>query len=422
MFAQTPMRRALALAFGGGLSSTLLIASPVFAQTTAPAPQKIERVEVTGSSIKRIDGETALPVQVMTKDDIQRSGVSSVEQLLKTVTATSALGSTSVANTGAGGGQGGGSSASLISLRGLGAARTLVLINGRRSAPAGGSSAVDIANIPLAAIERVEILKDGASAIYGSDAVAGVVNFILRKDFTGTELSATFGAPTRSGGGDETKVSIFTGIGDFDKNRYSLNFGASYQYIKPIFGADRSFARNINAGEKLDKLSTTAFPANVRLPSGALASPTFPNCGPYSQVSPVTPTLCRYDNAPYDAIQPENKQASIIVNGRLNISSSVEGYAEGNFTRNKTLNTIQHVLINGAALPAGHPYITSLTNLINTQYPAFTAQLNPLIGGAWALLPPSSPYYPTAFATANGITGQPLGLLFRSIPTGQRKT
>ncbi len=426
MFAEKPMRKALALALGGGLSSSLLLATPIFAQTAESAPQKLEKVEVTGSSIKRIDGETALPVLVLKRDDIERTGASNVEQLLRSISATSALGSSSVANSGAGGGQGGASSATLISLRGLGSARTLVLINGRRGAPSGGSSAVDINTIPIYAIDRLEVLKDGASAVYGSDAVAGVVNFILRKDYTGVEVSGTYGAPTRPGGGDEGKASIFAGFGDMAKDRYNVNFGAGYQYTKPIFGSDRSFARNLNVGEQLDKLSTTSFPANVRLPSGALRSPTFPNCGPYSQVSPLQPSgptgLCRYDNAPYIALQPDSKQANVSFNGRINISSAVEGYVESNFTRNKTLNTTQHVLINGAALPAGHPYIASLTNLINTQYPAFTAQLNPLIGGAWALLPPSSPYYPTAFATANGLTGQPLVLLFRSIPTGVRKT
>ena len=149
-----PLHRALALALG-----TTTAAWTVHAQTAEPA-----RVEITGSSIKRIQGETALPVQVLNAEDIQRSGVSSVEQLLKTVTASATLGGTSVANTGAGGGQGGGNSVSLLSLRGLGSARTLVLINGRRGAPAGGSSAVDIAGIPISAIERVEVLKDGASA------------------------------------------------------------------------------------------------------------------------------------------------------------------------------------------------------------------------------------------------------------------
>lgn len=422
MFSQKPMRKALALAFGGGLSSTLLLAMPAFAQTADTSAQKLDKVEVTGSSIKQIDGETALPVQIITRQDIQRTGVSNAEQLLKTISATSTLGGTSVANTGAGGGQGGGASTSLISLRGLGSARTLVLINGRRSAPAGGSSAVDISTIPLSAIDRVEVLKDGASAIYGSDAVAGVVNFILRRDYTGVELTGTVGAPTRSGGGTETKVSVFAGFGDMATGKYNINIGAGYQHVKPIFGSDRSFARNINVGERLDKTSSTAFPANVRLPNGALRSPNYPNCGPYSIASPLSPGLCRYDNAPYIAIQPETKQANVMLNGRYTFSSSVEGYVESSFTRNKTLNTQQHVLLNGAALPAGNPYITSLRNLINTQYPAFTAQLNQYIGSAFALLPPSSPYYPTAFATANGLTGQPLVLLFRSIPTGVRKT
>lgn len=422
MFSQKPMRKALALVFGGGLSSTLLLAMPAFAQTADTSAQKLDKVEVTGSSIKQIDGETALPVQIITRQDIQRTGVSNAEQLLKTISATSTLGGTSVANTGAGGGQGGGASTSLISLRGLGSARTLVLINGRRSAPAGGSSAVDISTIPLSAIDRVEVLKDGASAVYGSDAVAGVVNFILRRDFTGAEVTSTIGTPTRSGGGLETKVSLFAGFGDMGKDRYNVNFGAGYQHTKPIFGSDRSFARNINEGEKLDKTSSIAFPANVRLPSGALRSPNYPNCGPYSLVSPLSPGLCRYDNAPYIALQPETKQANVMLNGRYTFSGNAEGYVESSFTRNKTLNTQQHVLIFGAALPAGNPYIASLRNLINTQYPGFTAQLNQYIGSAMALLPPSSPYYPTAFAAANGLTGQPLALFFRSIPTGVRKT
>ena len=421
MFDKTLISKGLGLIFGGGLSSALLFAASAYGQSAEPGAQRLERVEVTGSSIKRIEGETALPVQVLTKEDIQQTGASTTEQLLKMVSAAASSGSTSVANTAAGGGQGGAGSYSAISLRGLGSARTLVLVNGRRVAPVAGTTAIDISTIPVTAIDRIEVLKDGASAIYGSDAVAGVVNFILRKDFTGTEVSATFGAPTRSGGGNEAKVSVFSGFGDFGKDRYNVNVGGSYQEVKPIFGSDRSFARNINVGEQLDRTSNTSFPANVRLPNGTLVSPNYPNCGPYSQVSPLLPGLCRYDNAPYVSLQPESKQANAILNARLNISSAMEGYVESSYTQNKTTNTIQHVLINGAAQPAGHPYIASLTNLINTQYSAFP-QLRSLIGSAWALLPPSSPYYPTAFANANGLTGQPLVLLFRSIPTGVRVT
>ena len=150
---------------------------PAWAQDT---PQ---RIEITGSSIKRLQGETALPIQVLTNADIQRSGATTVEQLMQTISAVSSSGGLTASS--ASGATTGGISS--ISLRGLTSVRTLVLINGRRIAPYGigftnDSVSVDVNSIPLAAIDRVEILKDGASAIYGSDAIAGVVNFILRKE------------------------------------------------------------------------------------------------------------------------------------------------------------------------------------------------------------------------------------------------
>lgn len=408
------------------LAAALLPYHNALAQSTGAPESRLDRVEVTGSSIKRIEGETGLPVQVLTREDIERTGVTTTEQLLRTVSATSGLGATSVANTGAGGGQGGNNSVSLVSLRGLGSTRTLVLINGRRSAPAGGSNAVDIATIPLRMVERVEVLKDGASAVYGSDAVAGVVNFILRRDFVGTEIATTVGSPTRSGGGLETKVSALSGFGNIDRDRYTVTVSADYERTKSILGSDRSsFARNLDVDHQLDKTSTTSFPANVRLPNGALRSPTYPNCGPYSLVSPLSPGLCRYDNAPYISIQPENKLENAAANARFRISDAVEAYVEGAYNRNETRTTEQHVLVNGAVQPAGSQYIADLTNLINTQYASApgVATLRALAaaGNAYALLPPSSPYYPTAFAAANGLAGQPLVLLFRSVPTGLRK-
>ena len=418
--------RPSAVALAAALSPLLLLGPDVRAQSTA------ERIEITGSSIKRIAAETALPVQVLNRDDIVRSGASNAEQLLKTVMATSTAGASQVANSGAGGGQGGANGQSLLSLRGLGSSRTLVLINGRRSAPAvGGSSGVDISSIPVAMIERVEVLKDGASAVYGSDAMAGVVNFILRREFKGVELSATVGAPTRKGGGTETKAGVIAGFGDFDTDKFTATLSASIGKVQPIFGADRSFARNIDVAEQLDKTSSTSFPANVRLPSGQIVNPNYPNCGPYSLVSPLTTLAqCRYDNAPYVALQPQSMLTSVAAAGRLNLGSSFEGYAEAGMTRNKVEDTTQHVLINGAAQLPNSPYFTSLTNLVNSKYPTLpTAVRNALfpvgttgVANAYALLPPASPYYPTAFAAANGLTGQPLVLLFRSIPTGTRKT
>src|ERR1019366_2003040 len=229
------MRNSLARATGAGASVLLLLAGPARAQTApaaAAAPPtassgaavQMERVEVTGSSIKRIEGETALPILTLNIDDSQRTGVSNTEQLLQSVTAMETAGSGVVAGTGAGGGQNGGSS---------GSNRTLVLINGRRGSAAGGLSAVDISSIPIAAIDHVEVLKDGASAVYGSDAVAGVVNFILRKNFSGTDVSTTWGAPTRKGGGTDAKVSVYTGFGDINTDRYSVTLAASYDYTQP---------------------------------------------------------------------------------------------------------------------------------------------------------------------------------------------
>ena len=440
MSAVSRMTQCPTRAFGAVVSASLLFASPAVAQsvpegsattasTSAANPGEtvqLQKFEVTGSSIKRIDAQTALPVLTFNLDDIERAGVSNSEQLLKTVSVTSTLGAQEVANTGAGGGQGGANSVSLISLRGLGANRTLTLINGRRTAPAGANG-VDIQSIPIAALDHVEILKDGASAIYGSDAVAGVVNFILRKQYTGAELSTTFGAPTRAGGGTEKKVSLYTGFGDMAKDRYSVTFAASYSETQPIFGSTRTFARNLDFTNQLDKTSTTSFPANVRLNNGQVIGPTYPNCGPYSETSPfnTTPPLqCRYDNAPYISLQPQSKLLNLFATSRYRLSNSAEAYFEPSYTRNNTLNTTQHVLINGAALPAGAPYITTMTNFINAQPAAVATALRPLIGSAWAFLPASSPYYPTAWVATqpNLIPGQPLPLLFRSIPTGARQT
>ena len=168
------------------LAARVVCAGLASAGVAASAQDTPQRVEITGSSIKRTDAETALPVQVLTRQEIQASGAVNVEQLLQSVSALSSSGATP--NSSSSGAATGGLSG--ISLRGLSSIRTLVLINGRRVAPygigfVGDSVSVDVNSIPLSAIERVEVLKDGASAIYGSDAIAGVVNFILRKDYSG---------------------------------------------------------------------------------------------------------------------------------------------------------------------------------------------------------------------------------------------
>lgn len=189
------LRAALAWGVLGGVAC--LAAAPLDALAQAPAQEEkkaetAQKVVVTGSHIKRAEMEGSSPLQVLTTADIAKSGAKSVSELLETLSANNNVGGqfrTSNTNTTTPG-------AAAASLRGLGPNTTLVLLNGRRISYYGftdGFTFVDLNSIPFAAIERVEIVKDGASAIYGADALGGVINFILKKTYEGVELSAGSG-------------------------------------------------------------------------------------------------------------------------------------------------------------------------------------------------------------------------------------
>ena len=190
--------------------SLLCVASQVSAQTTDA--QKLEKVEITGSSIKRVANEGSLPVQIISRQDIERAGIVSAEQLVSQLSANGNGMDNLASNADVGAGASRGNNGiSAANLRGQGSNATLVLLNGRRVAMAGlNGGVVDLNSIPMAAVERVEILKDGASAIYGTDAIGGVINFILRKDFTGVSVSA-FTDVTEGGGGNISRVSAVGG-------------------------------------------------------------------------------------------------------------------------------------------------------------------------------------------------------------------
>ncbi len=386
--------------------------------------QKLERVEITGSSIKRIDAETALPVQILKREDIARIGASSTEELVKQLSSLSSFGSISTVAPAAGTTTG---SIATVSLRGLGGGRTLVLVNGRRMTVYGGGSAgaagssVDINSIPLSAIERVEVLKDGASAVYGSDAIAGVVNFILRKEMKGLEVSATYGSPT-SGPGKDRKASLFGGAGDLAKDGYSFTYGANFQKVDPIFGTDRAYARRISVENQNDVTSSITFPANVTVyTGGALKAPTLPNCGPVSLVSPYATTRCSFDNSPYDSLQPATEKFNLMFGARKAIDADTTLYAEGSFNRNKTTSTTQPVPIAyNAITTASNPYAASFKTLV-AQYPGL-APYAKMFGVGGFILVPSSPYYPAAFAAANGMAGLPLAMNYRDVANGPRNT
>jgi iron complex outermembrane receptor protein len=414
------------------LSLTINSVHAQTAKTAVGDAPDLEEVVVTGTAIKGLNAETALPVQVLKREDIDRTGVTSTEDLFRTLTVASAAGSTQTS-------QGTGfqtGSLSAISLRGLGSGRTLVLINGRRSAVYGGGSAggagnsVDIGAIPLASIERVEILKDGASSLYGSDAIAGVVNFILKEDYQGLEVTALAGTPTRDGGGTTETFSAFGGFGDLKADRYNVTLGVDYQHQSPILGSSRPFASRYNPQYGNDQTSSFAFPANALLPTHATgtgsttANPNAGSCGPLSINDVNFPTQCRFDNDGFVALQPEQKKLGENFDGRLAIGENSQLYVQQSFAQTKTQQQVQPVpLSSGNPLLAGNSYIPFLANLLATQYPTYNAAAVGAVPGTGAfLLPPTSPYYPAAFAAAHGQAGQPLNLIYRDFANGPRLT
>src|SRR5215469_2326294 len=369
---------------------------------TGTGGSTLQEVVVTGTSIRGGNAQAALPVQILSAKDIARTGATSVPELLQQVSSVSSVGSTQPAQ-GTGFTTGG---IATVSLHGLGDARTLVLINGLRSTLYGGNSvddAVDIGAIPVAAIQDVQVLKDGASAVYGSDAIAGVVNFILKSNFQGLDASATVGAPTQAGGGTQETASLYAGMGSLDSDRYNIGIGLAFNHSSPLMGSSRSFATRYSPGYGNDVTSSFAFPANVRIPTGnalfpkgSTQNPMAGNCGPDSLNDVNYPLQCRFDNSRFDALEPLQKRGSVYLNAAFKLSDSSQLYGNALFSQNRTTQWEQPVPLSYQnPMVPGDPYIAYLANLLATQYPGYTAVK---AGEGAFLLPPSSPYYPTAWA------------------------
>ena len=241
------------------------------AQGTAPAApedaKKLERVEVTGSSIKRVVDEGALPLEVITASQIRQQGLNSAEDVLRMLSANSANANNAVSSNSVFGQEGdrlagGGAYANL---RGLGPTGTLVLLNGRRLSNQGTSGgSVDLNAIPLELIDRIEVLKDGASAIYGTDAIGGVINFILKKEYQGLQMAGNYSSPTAWGGGQQQKISAAGGYGDLEKQGFNLMFSISRSSNRILRGDDRAFAAGYQPALGLaPDTSSSPFFANI---------------------------------------------------------------------------------------------------------------------------------------------------------------
>ncbi len=327
MMVETVLSRSVRMICAGGMALSMSMA---YAQDAAP----IQRVEITGSSIKRIAAEASLPVQTFNQKDIARSGVTSVTDFIQQLPVMQGF---TMAADSVGGGGGGITTASIHD---VGEQYTLVLINGRRMAPATSGTTIDINSIPLAAVERIEVLTDGASALYGADAIAGVVNFILKKGASPLTLDAKITKPQHPGARGKS-ASIAKGFGDLETDGYSLFLSYSHQEEERMAASQRPFASTgiINfpnpnkPGENLQFFngSSRSIPPNVtvRYKNAAGQNKTV-NVNPYLKINgkcaPAHVDLgdgqCYFDYTTTVEISPEQKRDGFYASGAVKLGNS----------------------------------------------------------------------------------------------------
>jgi iron complex outermembrane receptor protein len=351
----------VALSGSAGLSS-----APVFAQTTT-----LERVEVTGSSVRRIDAETALPVQVIKREQIERSGATTTTDLLQRLPAIQG-------GFGESGGVGGTGGYNSVSIHNVGDTRTLVLLNGHRLAAWGGQllsgfgSGIDLNSIPVSAIERVEILTDGASALYGSDAIAGVVNFITRRDVDTGDISLGYSKP--KGGAREQRISASKGFGSIEKDGFNVMLTLSHDERNKLDAKDRNFG---NTGKiffsdggknyRIQQFSPSPIPANVLDDQGQLISPyqkvngvcpdkTFRVIEPFDDGSGLVNDYCGFDFVGELEIYPVRKRDTVLATGNKKIGDQ-EVYADLLYAKTKQISRIAPVP-GSISIPTTSPLFT----------------------------------------------------------------
>ncbi|MBX5463341.1 MAG: TonB-dependent receptor [Steroidobacteraceae bacterium] len=326
-------RRALLM---GAAATTGLTALPAKAQNqdAEQAEPPEQTVVVTGTRIRRVDEETANPVFVMDQTQIASSGVSTAGELLMRIPSVSGAATNPQVN------NGGGTGESNVELRGLGSQRTLVLLNGRRINLLSNTttSAVDINILPLNAIERVEVLKEGAGAVYGSDAIAGVVNFITRQDVDGAELTAEFGQ-TGESDGDKQSVGLLLGT---STDRMDIMFAANWNNQDSVSAADRDFSRfalYLYGGVVTQGGSSRTPPGRIRVPGvDANGEP----CSSVTRIAGAPGTSLAdyrcfensdlYNYQPFNLLITPQERGSLFTQLNYDVNDYVTAYAEALYT------------------------------------------------------------------------------------------
>ena len=322
-----------------GLASGVLISAgvaPVNAQESDDSD--VEKISVTGSRIKRTDMESSTPISVFTAADIAKTGISTLSEFLRYSTASGAGTQTESATLS----QVAGSSS--VDAKSFGAQYTLVLLNGRRL-PINAIAAdfVDVNQVPLAAVERVEYLADGASAIYGSDAVAGVINIITKTDFDGVNVNVGYGANVAEHDGQEIVAQLVAGASNEKTN---ILFAFDYFERKPVNALDREVGKTALLDidhPNGDSRSGSGYPGWLIMSSDSpfVTRPfeAFPDCPESSLVDLGAGFLCAYDFASDYQLVPASDRLSIYTTITHELTDDIETYGEFRYSRAYTLTS-----------------------------------------------------------------------------------
>jgi len=386
-FVLKPSVLAVALALGttqfaaaqDGATTTGNPAGNASASTSGAA----QTVYVTGSNIKRTDKEGTAPITVMNAADIKATGATTVADLMKYVPSMGSDG-----NQDFGSGSGFAKGAATASLRGLGSSSTLILLNGRRMTPApyadpnnGNSVIYDLNSIPVAAIERIEVLADGASAVYGSDAMAGVINFILKQSYQGTEIAARGGA-NDDGNFRKKGVNGIFGKGDLDTDGYTFMVTGDLsqrdrtarrdatdieydqlrtlngRYASPYASATSNYPliyKETRSGSKSFGITQANAATNLVANLGCPASQQITlgtKDGLLASNALIGRTVCNFDTTQYDEAQGYGKDINLMAHGEIRLGGGITGFADLGYARNDRQYT-------GAPITVG---TTSVTN------------------------------------------------------------
>ncbi len=353
MFTYNHRRKALCQALLCG--ALALSGGSAFSQSEDESVE-LGRLDVTGTRIRQAQVEGALPIQTIDRAEIKRSGLTSVGDLLQRITASGSAINTRFNSSGNFGfppdGGGIGAGAIQVDMRHLGPNRVLVLVDGQRwvagASASGVASAVDLNTIPIGIIERVEILKDGASSVYGSDAIAGVINIITRKDYEGLEVEAYYGT-FDEGDGDNKQFDITLGSSDTDHN-VVLNFSytdqntiaarnrSGAQFPTPNTGVTRGSSGTPQGRFLFNDPNTGEF-INLTINDGVTGIPFYNPASPGmgDDFHPFT-NDDRFNFSQFNLYQTPSERINVFGYGEYNVTDSIQFYAKAMYNNRKSVN------------------------------------------------------------------------------------